>query len=46
MGARSVEAPPSTHRHGVRTFILTHKQDATDNLFGITERFHQNTCLS
>ena len=33
------------HRHGVRAFILTHKQDATDNLFDMTERFHDNCPL-
>ncbi len=27
-----------THREGVRAFILTHKQEATDNLFGMAER--------
>ncbi len=26
------------HRRGVQAFILTHKQDATDNLFTMTER--------
>ncbi len=31
-----------TQRRGVRAFILTHKQDATDNLFGMVERFHVN----
>ena len=31
-----------TQRHGVRAFILTHTQDATDNLFGMVERFHEN----
>ncbi len=31
-----------THREGVRAFILTHKQEATDNLFGMAERFHLN----
>ncbi len=31
-----------TKRHGVRAFILTHKQEATDNLFGMVERFHEN----
>ncbi|MCH7928913.1 MAG: hypothetical protein IIA01_00210 [Proteobacteria bacterium] len=30
------------HRHGVRAFILTHKQEASDNLFDMTERFHEN----
>ncbi len=29
-----------TQRHGVRAFILTHTQDATDNLFGMVERFN------
>lgn len=32
----------TTHRYGCRAFILTHLQDATDNLFGIVERFHEN----
>ena len=27
-----------THREGVRAFILTHKQEATDNLFGMCFR--------
>ncbi len=31
-----------TQRHGVRAFILTHTQDATDNLFGMVERFNDN----
>ncbi len=31
-----------TQRRGVRAFILTHKQEATDNLFGMVERFHLN----
>lgn len=31
-----------THRKGVRAFILTHKADATSNLFGMVERFHNN----
>ena len=30
-----------THRDGVRAFILTHKQDATDNLFTMVDRFHE-----
>ena len=34
-----------THRRGVRVFILTHKQEATDNLFGIAERFHEHCPL-
>lgn len=29
-----------THSEGVRAFILTHEQDATDNLFDMTARFH------
>jgi hypothetical protein len=29
-------------RAGVRVFILTHSQDATQNLFGIVERFHEH----
>ncbi len=31
-----------THRRGVRAFILTHQQGATDVLFNMTERFHLN----
>jgi hypothetical protein len=31
-----------THRTGVRAFILTHEQKATDNLFGMTERYHSH----
>jgi hypothetical protein len=30
----------ATHGRGVRAFILSHEQAATDNLFGIVERFH------
>lgn len=30
------------HRQGWRTFILTHEQPATDNLFGMVERFHEH----
>jgi hypothetical protein len=30
----------STHR-AMRAFILTHEQPATDNLFGMAQRFHQ-----
>jgi hypothetical protein len=30
----------TTHRHGVRAFILTHQSDATNNLFEMTDRFH------
>ncbi len=28
---------------GLKAFILTHEQDATDNLFGMAQRFHENT---
>lgn len=31
-----------THSKGVRCFILTHDQDATDNLFGMVERYHDH----
>jgi len=31
-----------THRKGVRAFILTHLDDATQNLFGMAKRFHEN----
>lgn len=31
-----------THSRGVRVFILTHEQEATDNLFGMVDRFHDN----
>lgn len=31
-----------THNKGLRCFILTHEQDATDNLFGMVDRFHEN----
>ena len=30
----------ASHSRGVRVFILTHEQDATDNLFGMVERYH------
>ncbi|CDP52346.1 Phage protein [Devosia sp. DBB001] len=32
----------ATHSKGVRVFILTHEQDATDNLFGMVERYHEH----
>ena len=32
----------TTHSKGVRCFILTHEQDATDNLFGMVERYHEH----
>ncbi len=31
-----------THRKGVRAFILTHEQSATDNLFDMVKRYHEN----
>lgn len=32
----------ATHRRGVQVFILTHDQSATDNLFGMVDRYHKN----
>lgn len=32
----------ATHRKGVKVFILTHEQDATNNLFGMVERYHEH----
>lgn len=32
----------STHSHGQRVFILTHEQEATDNLFDMANRFHEH----
>jgi hypothetical protein len=32
----------ATHSKGLRVFILTHEQSATDNLFGMVERYHSN----
>lgn len=31
-----------THRKGAQAFILTHEQPATDNLFKMAERYHEN----
>lgn len=31
-----------THRRGLRAFILTHEQAATDNLFGMANRYHEH----
>ncbi len=31
-----------THRKGCRAFIMTHDSDATNNLFQMTERYHDN----
>lgn len=30
----------ATHSRGVRVFILTHEQEATNNLFGMVDRYH------
>jgi hypothetical protein len=32
----------TTHGKGVRCFILTHEQEATNNLFTMVERYHDN----
>lgn len=32
-------------RRGVRVFILTHEQEATDNLFGMVARYHEHNCI-
>jgi hypothetical protein len=32
----------ATHHRGLQVFILTHEQDATDNLFGMAQRFHEH----
>lgn len=31
-----------THSRGVRAFILTHEEDATNNLFELANRYHEN----
>ncbi len=31
-----------THARGLRVFILTHEQSATDNLFGMANRYHEH----
>lgn len=31
-----------THRRGAQAFILTHEQDATNNIFGMANRYHQH----
>lgn len=31
-----------SHRRGRRVFILTHEQSATDNLFGMANRYHEH----
>lgn len=32
----------TSHRRGKKAFILTHEQQATDNLFGMAQRYHEN----
>ena len=32
----------ATHEHGIRVFILTHEDAATQNLFEMVERFHDH----
>jgi hypothetical protein len=32
----------ATHSKGVRVFIQTHEQDATNNLFGMVDRYHSH----
>lgn len=32
----------TTHHFGVKCFILTHEQSATDNLFSMVERYHEH----
>ncbi len=32
----------ATHAFGTRVFILTHEDEATQNLFGMVDRFHEN----
>ena len=32
----------STHRKGIRVFILTHEDQATQNLFGMVDRYHEH----
>ena len=32
----------TSHSRGIKAYILTHLQDATDNLFGMVQRFHEN----
>lgn len=32
----------ATHSRGIRVFILTHEQDATNNLFGMVDRYHKH----
>lgn len=36
----------ATFRRGLRVFILTHEQDATNNLFGMVDRYHQHNPIA
>jgi hypothetical protein len=36
----------ATFRKGLRVFILTHEQDATNNLFGMVDRYHQHNPIA
>lgn len=36
----------ATFRKGTRVFILTHEQDATNNLFGMVDRYHQHNPIA
>jgi hypothetical protein len=36
----------ATFRKGIRVFILTHEQEATNNLFGMVDRYHQHNPLA
>jgi hypothetical protein len=40
IGARYYQK--TSHREGVKTFILTHRDDATNNLFSMVKRFHKH----
>ncbi|MEQ9487469.1 MAG: hypothetical protein RIM72_00600 [Alphaproteobacteria bacterium] len=32
----------ATHKRGMKAYVLTHRQEATDNLYRMIERFHAN----
>lgn len=34
----------TTHKQGIKSFILTHRKDATENLYNMVRRYHDN-CL-
>lgn len=44
LGGRFYHA--ATFRKGIRVFILTHEQDATNNLFGMVDRYHQHNPIA